>query len=173
MHPMVYWVKRARVDMPFKLPLTMVPDVLLWITGTPYHAGFSPVLEATKHQSNYCSSLFKHITSSNNLFHPEKSPLIHLLTHCTPLVSGSECCIIQIIEQPVRIQGPRVLILQFKYHKGQPLSKGECTLAFAVKPDMVASHGHASHWFYIETPFPYLSNLSLLNLDTDNPVRCA
>jgi len=101
MHPMVYWVKRARVDMPFKLPLTMVPDVLLWITGTPYHAGFSPVLEATKHQSNYCSSLFKHTTSSNNLFHPEKSPLIHLLTHCTPLVSGSECCIFQIIEQPI------------------------------------------------------------------------
>jgi len=26
---------------------------------------------------------------------------------------------------------------------------------------MVASHGHAGHWFYIETPFPYLSNLSM------------
>jgi hypothetical protein len=42
-----------------------------------------------------------------------------------------------------------MLILQFKYHKGQPLRQGKCTLAFVDKPDMVASHGH---WFYIETP---------------------
>jgi hypothetical protein len=38
---------------------------------------------------------------------------------------------------------------------------------------MVASHGHAGHWFYIEAPYPYLSNQSMLNLDTDNTVRSA
>ena len=70
---------------------------------------------------------------------------------------------------------PRMKILRFKYQKDTPLCQGECTPAFVVSPDMVASQGMPVTGSFLILSLTIkltmilldLSNLTALNLYTE------